>query len=200
MSSILVTRVNHRRVRDAAPGRTGRPSFICRAISSRAFGVGARTPRLLCYPLRKNTMTSVNLGKQHPAVYQSLMKLDAEIRAALETAGVDPLLVELVKIRVSQLNGCAFCLRLHTRDALAKGETTDRLAVVAAWWEAQYFSDQERAALALAEQVTALAVPERRTWDDGSLTDAQVSAISWLATLMNAWNRVAVTSHYPVAP
>ncbi|MDV7090907.1 carboxymuconolactone decarboxylase family protein [Rhodococcus sp. IEGM 248] len=145
-------------------------------------------------------MTSVNLGKQHPSVYQSLTKLDAEVKAALATAEVDPLLVELVKIRVSQLNGCAFCLRLHTRDALAKGETTDRLAVVAAWWESQYFSDRERAALALAEQVTALAVPERREWDDGSLTDAQVSAIGWLATVMNAWNRVAITSHYPVAP
>ncbi|KAF0966348.1 hypothetical protein MLGJGCBP_00476 [Rhodococcus sp. T7] len=150
--------------------------------------------------LEGNIMTGVNLSKQHPSVYKSLMKLDADVKAALETAGVDPLLVELVKIRVSQLNGCAFCLRMHTRDAVAKGETTDRLAVVAAWWEAQYFSDQERAALALAEQVTALAVPERRTWDDGSLTDEQVSAISWLATVMNAWNRVAVTSHYPVAP
>ena len=145
-------------------------------------------------------MTSVNLGKQHPSVYQSLTKLDAEVKAALEAAEVDPLLVELVKIRVSQLNGCAFCLRLHTRDALAKGESADRLAVVAAWWESQYFSDHERAALGLAEQVTALAVPERRTWDDGSLTDVQVSAISWLATVMNAWNRVAITSHYPVAP
>jgi len=145
-------------------------------------------------------MTSVNLGKQHPSVYQSLTKWDAEVKAALEAAGVDPLLVELVKIRVSQLNGCAFCLRLHTRDALANGESADRLAVVAAWWESQYFSDHERAALGLAEQVTALAVPERRTWDDGSLTDVQVSAISWLATVMNAWNRVAITSHYPVAP
>jgi AhpD family alkylhydroperoxidase len=145
-------------------------------------------------------MSSVNLGKQHPSVYQTLMKLDAEVRAALDAAGVDPLLVELVKIRVSQLNGCAFCLRMHTRDSLAKGETADRLAVLAAWWESQYFTDQERAALALAEQVTALTVPERRTWDDGSLDDAQVSAISWLATVMNAWNRVAITSHYPVAP
>ena len=145
-------------------------------------------------------MTSVNLGKQHPSVYQSLTKLDAEVKAALEAAGVDPLLVELVKIRVSQLTGCAFCLRLHTRDALANGESADRLAVVAAWWESQYFSDHERAALGLAEQVTALAVPERRTWDDGSLTDVQVSAISWLATVMNAWNRVAITSRYPVAP
>ncbi|MFC9556787.1 carboxymuconolactone decarboxylase family protein [Rhodococcus sp. NPDC056960] len=145
-------------------------------------------------------MSSVNLGKQHPSVYQSLMKLDAEVRAALGAAEVDPLLVELVKIRVSQLNGCAFCLRMHTRDSLAKGEKADRLAVLAAWWESQYFTDQERAALALVEQVTSLAVPERRTWDDGSLDDAQVSAISWLATVMNAWNRVAITSHYPVAP
>lgn len=145
-------------------------------------------------------MSSVNIGKQHPPVYKGLVTLDAEVKSALDTAGVDPLLVELVKIRVSQLNGCAFCLRMHTRDSLAKGETADRLAVLAAWWESQYFTDQERAALALAEQVTALTVPERRTWDDGSLDDAQVSAISWLATVMNAWNRVAITSHYPVAP
>ena len=55
-----------------------------------------------------------------------------------------PALAELVKIRVSQLNGCAFCLRMHTRDALAAGETTDRLAVLAAWWESQYFTAQER--------------------------------------------------------
>ncbi|MGV9865905.1 carboxymuconolactone decarboxylase family protein [Rhodococcus koreensis] len=145
-------------------------------------------------------MSSVNIGKQHPTVYKGLVKLDAEVKSALDLAGVDPLLVELVKIRVSQLNGCAFCLRMHTRDSLAKGEKADRLAVVAAWWEAQYFSDQERAAFALAEQVTGLAVPERRTWDDGSLTEDQVSAISWLAIVMNAWNRVAITSHYPVAP
>ncbi|MFL6097001.1 MAG: carboxymuconolactone decarboxylase family protein, partial [Blastococcus sp.] len=71
-------------------------------------------------------------------------------------AGPDPLLAELVKIRISQLNGCAFCLRMHTRDALAKGETSDRLAFFAAWWESQYFTAQEQAALAPAEQVTSL--------------------------------------------
>ena len=145
-------------------------------------------------------MTSVNLGKQHPSSYESMAKLNAVVAAAMEAAGLDSRVAELVKIRVSQINGCAFCLRMHTRDALAHGETTDRLAVVAAWWESQYFSDQERAALALAEQITTLAAPERRTWDDGSLTDEQVSAISWLAIVMNAWNRVAITSHYRVAP
>jgi AhpD family alkylhydroperoxidase len=145
-------------------------------------------------------VTHVNLGEQDPASYRTLAMLDKEVEAAVARAGLDPLLAELVKIRVSQLNGCAFCLRMHTRDALAKGETTDRLAVIAAWWESQYFTVQERAALALAEQVTALTESARRPWDDGSLSTEQVSAISWLAIVMNAWNRVAVTSHYPVAP
>ncbi len=63
-----------------------------------------------------------------------------------------------------------------------------------------YFTGQEQAALALAEEVTDLPVPERRAWDTGVLTDEQVSAISWLTIVMNAWNRIAVTSHYPVAP
>jgi AhpD family alkylhydroperoxidase len=145
-------------------------------------------------------MAHVNLGKEHPENYRILTTLDKEVGAAIAQAGLDPLLAELVKIRVSQLNGCAFCLRMHTRDALAGGETTDRLAVLAAWWESQYFTAQERAALALAEQVTGLTEPARRQWDDRSLTPEQVSAISWLAIVMNAWNRVAVSSHYPVGP
>ena len=146
------------------------------------------------------SVIAMDIGKIHPTAYKQMIKLDQEVTAALHAAEVPPLLIELVRIRVSQINGCAFCLRMHTRDALAKGETTDRLAVLAAWWESQYFTAQERAALALAEQVTSLAVPESRTWDDGSLTQEQASAIAWLATAMNAWNRIAITSHYPVGP
>jgi AhpD family alkylhydroperoxidase len=142
----------------------------------------------------------MDIGKIHPVAYRQMIKLDADVATALEAAGVSPLLVELVKIRISQINGCAFCLRLHTRSAVDKGESADRIAVLAAWWESQYFTAQERAALALAEQVTSLDVPERRAWDDGSLTVEQTSALAWLATVMNAWNRIAITSHYPVGP
>ncbi|ASR04305.1 carboxymuconolactone decarboxylase family protein [Gordonia namibiensis NBRC 108229] len=142
----------------------------------------------------------VNLSKQHPSAYKSLIALNGEADEAVKQAGLDPLLGELVKIRVSQLNGCAFCLRMHTRDAIAKGETSDRLAVVAAWWESQYFTDQEQAALGLAEEVTRLSVPAREDWDNGSLNDEQISAVSWLTVVMNAWNRVAIRSHYPVGP
>jgi AhpD family alkylhydroperoxidase len=145
-------------------------------------------------------MTLVNLSKQHPAAYQTVLALSKESDEAVERAGLDPLLGELVKIRVSQLNGCAFCLRMHTRDAIAKGESADRLALVAAWWESQYFTEQEQAALALAEEVTRLPVPAPRQWDNGSLNDEQISAISWLAIVMSAWNRIAIRSHYPVTP
>ena len=145
-------------------------------------------------------MTIVNLSKQHPELYQDVVALNKNADQALIRAGLDPLLGELVKIRVSQLNGCAFCLRMHVRDATARGETADRLAVVAAWWESQYFTEQEQAALALAEDVTRLPAPEPRGWDNGSLNEEQVSAISWLAIVMNTWNRLAIRSHYPVAP
>lgn len=145
-------------------------------------------------------MAAVNLSKHHPTAYKQVTALSKEADEALARAGLDPRLGELVKIRVSQINGCAFCLRMHTRDAIAKGETTDRLAVIAAWWESQYFTEQEQAALALAEDVTRLPHPDRREWDNGSLTDEQVSAISWLAIVMNTWNRIAIRSHYPVAP
>ena len=76
---------------------------------------------------------------------------------------------------------------------------TVTLAVLAAWWESQYFTEQERAALALAEELTEMPVPEPRHWDDGSLTEDQAAAVAWQTVVMNSWNRLAVFSHYPVA-
>lgn len=145
-------------------------------------------------------MATVNLSKQHPDLYQDVVALNDHVAEAMSRSGLDPVVEDLIKVRVSQINGCAFCLRMHTRDAISHGVSTDRLAVLAAWWESQYFTAQERAALALAEEVTRLPVPERREWDDGSLTDEQVSAVSWLAIVMNSWNRIAIRSHYRVAP
>jgi AhpD family alkylhydroperoxidase len=109
-----------------------------------------------------------------------------------------------LKIRTSQINGCAFCLRMHTRDALKKGETPDRIAVLPGWEETDYFSETDRAALRLTEAITR--VPDGHVSDEdfnaaaAVLTADQVSAIAWLATVMNAFNRVAITSRYRVAP
>ncbi|MCV7432919.1 carboxymuconolactone decarboxylase family protein [Mycolicibacterium bacteremicum] len=146
----------------------------------------------------------VNISKQFAEPYKTFAALDAQVKSAVEQAGLSVLLAELVKIRVSQLNGCAFCLRMHTRDALAAGETTDRLAVLPAWWESQYFTDQEQAALTLAERVTRIgdehtAAPAAVDVET-ALTAQQIAAVTWLVVVMNGWNRIAIASHYPVGP
>ncbi|MFC4942948.1 carboxymuconolactone decarboxylase family protein [Pseudonocardia sp. GCM10023141] len=144
----------------------------------------------------------VNIGKLHPAPYKTLIAMSTEVEELAAAAGLDPLLVELLKIRTSQLNGCAFCLRMHTRDALKEGENPDRIAVLPAWAETGYFSATERAALRLTEAITC--VPDGHVSDDdydaaaAALSADQVSAVAWLATVMNAFNRVAITSRYRV--
>ncbi|MFG2077030.1 carboxymuconolactone decarboxylase family protein [Nonomuraea maritima] len=144
----------------------------------------------------------VNISQQHPATYQALIAVSMEAEKAATAAGLDPLLVELLRIRTSQINGCAFCLRMHTRDALKKGENPDRIAVLPAWAETSYFSDTDRAALRLAEAITL--VPHGHVSDDNyqaaatALTADQISAVAWITTVMNAFNRVAITSRYPV--
>lgn len=146
----------------------------------------------------------VNVTKLVPGLYEAQLAADRAADEAAVAAGLDPLLVELVKTRASQLNGCAFCLRMHTRDAIEKGETADRLAVVAAWWESQYFTPQEQAALALAEQVTRIGDLRSSGGPavdiEGALDEKQVAAVVAIAIAINTWNRIAVASHYPVAP
>lgn len=145
----------------------------------------------------------VDLGAQHPNAYKALLALATEVGEAATAAGVQPRTVELVKIRASQINGCAFCLRMHTREALDRGEDPDRLAVLPGWAETDYFSPSDRAALRLTEAITRVA--DGHVGDDdyraaaAVFSDPQISAIGWLVTVMNAFNRIAITSRYRVA-
>jgi AhpD family alkylhydroperoxidase len=145
----------------------------------------------------------VNIGKQHPGAYKALIALSSEVEENAAAAGIDPLLVDLLKIRVSQINGCAFCLRMHTQDALKKGENPDRIAVLPGWEETGYFSETERAALRLTDAITRVSDGHVSDADydaaAATLTADQVSAIAWLATVMNVFNRVAITSRYRTA-
>ena len=149
-------------------------------------------------------MSHVNIGKTYPAPYQAMLAFAGTAAEAGTDAGLSPLLVELVKVRVSQLNGCAFCLRMHAADAVKHGETADRLAVLAGWWESQYFSPEEQAALVIAERVTLIGdhgrLPDRGITPEDVLTEKQIAAVTWLVVVINSWNRIAITSHYPVAP
>lgn len=146
----------------------------------------------------------VNISKKYAGAYNAYAAFDKQAAQAADSADLPVPLRELVKLRVSQLNGCAFCLRMHTRDAINAGETADRLAVLPAWWESQYFSEQERAALILAERMTRIGDEHTAAASHidvaAALTEDQIAAVSWLAVAINGWNRVAIASHYPVAP
>jgi AhpD family alkylhydroperoxidase len=143
-----------------------------------------------------------NMGDQHPAAYKALAGLSIEADKAASAAGLDPLLIELIRIRTSQINGCAFCLRMHTSDALKKGENPARIAVLPAWAESAYFSETDRAALRFAESITEVAdghvSDEDHAFAAAVLSPDQISAVAWVTTVMNAWNRVAITSRYYV--
>jgi AhpD family alkylhydroperoxidase len=146
----------------------------------------------------------VRIDKQHPQVYRAQLEVAKAVRAATDDAGLDRTLVELVNIRVSQINGCAYCLHVHVRDALAGGETIQRLAVLPAWRDTTLFSAREAAALALAESLTTL--PDARTQEQDyaeatlHLTAAETSAISWVAIAMNSFNRLSIVSRHQVRP
>ncbi len=144
----------------------------------------------------------VNLGKSAPELYQAVIELDRLASNALTNAGIAVGFSHLLRLRASQINQCAFCVRLHTRDALANGESADRVAVVPVWKETEYFSPKECAALELVEAITLIS--------EGQLPDAiyeqaaanlsreEMSAIEWLAVVINTWNRIAISSRYPV--
>ncbi|WKZ13206.1 MAG: carboxymuconolactone decarboxylase family protein [Gammaproteobacteria bacterium] len=146
----------------------------------------------------------VNLGKSAPALYQAVSELERLVSDALARAGIAVGFSHLLRLRASQINQCAFCVRLHARDALACGESADRVAVLSAWKETGYFSSKERAALELVEGMTLIsdgqlpdAIYEQATV---SLSEEELSAIEWLAVVINAWNRIAISSRYPVKP
>ena len=108
----------------------------------------------------------------------------------------DPKLMELVKVRVSQINGCAHCLHMHRQDALKQGETEDRMLLLSAWRESQLYTDREREALAWAESLTNIAESHAPDADYDAahsvFSDDDLLALSIGVAMINAWNRLAI--------
>ncbi len=144
----------------------------------------------------------IALKQLTPDVSNAMGALHREAVAAARGAGVEPELLELVRIRASQLNGCAFCIDMHTKDTRARGETEQRIFALNAWQETPFFTDRERAALALTEAITMV--------HDGRVPDAvyraaaevfkeaELAAVIWAAVVINAYNRIAVTTRMAV--
>jgi AhpD family alkylhydroperoxidase len=129
---------------------------------------------------------------------RAMAHLDRAATKELDAAGVDPLLRELVRVRASQLNGCAYCIDMHTKDARAAGEAEQRLYALPAWRETPFFTSRERAALALTEDVTLMArdhVPAAAYEAAAEqLTQGEIAALLSLIITINAWNAIGVTT------
>ncbi|MGH7862802.1 MAG: carboxymuconolactone decarboxylase family protein [Candidatus Dormibacteraceae bacterium] len=140
----------------------------------------------------------INYGTEMPEAQEAMRHL----QQVVEASGLEPGLLELVKIRASQINGCAFCLDMHTRDALAIGEEPQRLHLLAAWREAPGFTARERAALAWCESLTLIAdtgAPDA-TYEEvaAQFSPREMVALTTAVVLINGWNRLAVGFRSPV--
>lgn len=144
------------------------------------------------------------LDRSDPQSWKALNGLALAVSAACEAAGVDRQTVELMNVRISQINGCSFCLDMHTRKAEEAGATTQRLAQLPAWSESTLFDVVECAVLHVAEVTTRLPDPEERRAALASahdtLGDEAFTAVEWAAVTMNAFNRVSILSEHPVTP
>ncbi|MER5942256.1 carboxymuconolactone decarboxylase family protein [Streptomyces sp. NPDC001928] len=135
----------------------------------------------------------LNWAKHAPEVYKAMVRVDAAARKGLE-----PGLYELVKIRASQLNHCAFCIDMHTKDALAAGESVERIVQLSAWEEsAHFYTEKELAAIELTEAVTVLTdgfVPDE-VYDRAAahFEEAELAQLISAIAVINAWNRFGVT-------
>jgi len=135
----------------------------------------------------------MNLAKLAPEAYRHMLGLEQ----FLERSPLPKMIKELVKLRVSQVNGCAYCVDMHSHDLKDAGETDERLFALVAWREAPYFTEQERAALALAEEATRLG-PEGvsdEVWHQAGkhFDEPTLAALVVAIATINAWNRYGVT-------
>ena len=142
--------------------------------------------------------TRINISKIDPKAYEAMIGLEKY----LAQSGLDKTLYELIKTRASQINGCAYCINMHTRDAMELGETAQRLFLLDAWPETELFTEKERAVLALTEAMTLITnghVPtEVYKNAENHLTSNELAAVIMAVVAINGWNRIAITTRMPL--
>lgn len=142
------------------------------------------------------TLNRIDIQKDAPELYRAYLKLDGAVAGSV----LPDALQELVRIRASMINGCAYCVDMHTRDAQKGGEELPRLFAVSAWRESPLFDDRERAAFALTDAVTSISNPaagldEAYEAAAEQFDNAELAALLYTIVTINGWNRLAVTAH-----
>lgn len=140
----------------------------------------------------------INVSKIDPKAYEAMIGLEKY----LAQSGLDKILYELIKTRASQINGCAYCINMHTRDAMELGETSQRLFLLNAWRETELFTEKEKAVLALTEAMTLITnghVPDEVYKNaEAHLTPNELAAVIMAVVAINGWNRIAITTRMPL--
>lgn len=139
-------------------------------------------------------MTRLNIEKLEPVAYKAMLGLENY----LSKCGLDKVCLGLIKIRASQINGCAFCINMHTQEAMKQGETAQRIFMLNAWRETNLYSVQEQVILAMTEEITHISIDG---WSDGTYKKAKeifddhiIAQVIIAISTINAWNRIAVSS------
>jgi AhpD family alkylhydroperoxidase len=137
----------------------------------------------------------MSISKAEPGIYQAMAASDKQV----DSFELDARLKELIRIRVSQINGCGYCINEHTKDALKAGETTKRLFAVSAWWETPFFTAEERIVLKLAEQVTRISKEgvSDEVFNEAlqALGEKKLAQAIFTIITINSWNRIAISTH-----
>jgi AhpD family alkylhydroperoxidase len=137
--------------------------------------------------------TRLNASQLNTEAYRAMFRLEQTVK----NSGLEPSLLELVKVRTSQINQCAFCIDMHTKDARAAGETEQRLYLLSAWREAPFYSERERAALEWAESLTLIAnnqVPDEIYERVAPhFTEEELVNLTLAVVAINGWNRFAIS-------
>ncbi|CAA7197091.1 carboxymuconolactone decarboxylase family protein [Chryseobacterium potabilaquae] len=140
-----------------------------------------------------------NMATAHATAYKAMLGLEG----SLQNSFLNPLQKELLKIRSSQINACAFCLDMHTKDALKYGETPQRIFLLNAWREAkELYTEEEQVLLMMAEEITLINQKglSEETYQQAKkfFDESQIAQIIMAVVTINAWNRIAISTHLPI--
>lgn len=137
----------------------------------------------------------MSIENAEPRIYKAMEAAEKQLAAF----GGDKKLVELIKLRVSQINGCGYCVNMHSADAIKAGETQKRVFAVSAWRETPFFTEAERAAFRLAEEVTLISREglTDKTYEEASrhFSETEIAQLIFTVVVTNSWNRIAVSVH-----
>ena len=137
----------------------------------------------------------MNIDAAEAGVYKAMNAAEKQI----STFKIEKKLAELIKLRTSQLNGCGYCVNLHSQDARKAGETEQRVFAISAWWETPFFTEAERAALKLAEEITRIqeAGLREETFQNAKkyFSETEIAQLIFITTVTNSWNRIAISMH-----